>query len=486
MRNRSQEQGLVMENEEALIVEAISFASTHGLVMVSRSDPKELVHAPFTLYPSGVPRSCFDFGCRLTPLFNALVDRLACDDTFLSSTLKETAEVDAFTGDLLRIYERNKGSMQLGRLGIMRFDYFVEKTDGQDRLSQVEMNTIAASFGSLSSRTSLLHRYVQTRSGKANGFMDNLPDNNTAENLATMLARGHDLYCKARSIPVDVEPIVAFIVQGGERNAFDQDILRNLLWTLRGIRSERITLCEISNSGVCEDGALRWKSLSSGKKFEITVAYFRAGYSPNDYPTEKEWQARELIDSSLCLACPSIAYQLVGTKKVQQELSRPGVVEKFVTDPEDASALRSAFVGQWSLGMSDEAETEKVVAQALKNPENFVLKPQREGGGNNMYGMELHQALSNMSARERAAYVLMQRIHPVEQPNVIIRKGAPIRTNCVGELGLFGFILVDVRGQQPSVVTNANGGFLLRSKAANVEDGGVAAGVAVLDSPLLT
>lgn len=31
--------------------------------------------------------------------------------------------------------------------------------------------------------------------------------------------------------------------------------------------------------------------------------------------------------------CPNIAYHLTGTKKVQQDLARPGVLERFLSDP---------------------------------------------------------------------------------------------------------------------------------------------------------
>lgn len=43
---------------------------------------------------------------------------------------------------------------------------------------------------------------------------------------------------------------------------------------------------------------------------------FRAGYSPNDYPSSSEWEARLLIEKSMAIKCPNIAYHLTGTKKV--------------------------------------------------------------------------------------------------------------------------------------------------------------------------
>ena len=46
-------------------------------------------------------------------------------------------------------------------------------------------------------------------------------------------------------------------------------------------------------------------------------------------------------------------------------------------------------------------------------PLRFVLKPQREGGGNNVYGADIREALQRMRhSRERAAYILMERIVP--------------------------------------------------------------------------
>ena len=41
-------------------------------------------------------------------------------------------------------------------------------------------------------------------------------------------------------------------------------------------------------------------------------------YTPNDYPTEAEWDARLLLERSLAVKCPSLAQHLTGTKKVQQ------------------------------------------------------------------------------------------------------------------------------------------------------------------------
>lgn len=58
-----------------------------------------------------------------------------------------------------------------------------------------------------------------------------------------------------------------------------------------------------------------------------------------------------MIELSFAIKCPPINYHLAGTKKIQQELSRPGVLEKFISDTSRVQKLRNTFVGQYSLEM---------------------------------------------------------------------------------------------------------------------------------------
>ena len=43
----------------------------------------------------------------------------------------------------------------------------------------------------------------------------------------------------------------------------------------------------------------------------------------------------------------------------------------------------------WSLDKGPEGDA--AAAMAIEDPDAFVLKPQREGGGNNLYGADLKQ-----------------------------------------------------------------------------------------------
>ena len=60
-----------------------------------------------------------------------------------------------------------------------------------------------------------------------------------------------------------------------------------------------------------------WKRpfcLSPGVR--IGAVYLRAGYSPDDYPSEAHWGAREKLERCAAAKCPSVAFQLAGAKKV--------------------------------------------------------------------------------------------------------------------------------------------------------------------------
>lgn len=51
-----------------------------------------------------------------------------------------------------------------------------------------------------------------------------------------------------------------------------------------------------------------------------------------------------------------------------------------------ASELKKCFAGLWSLDDISDHATQQVIKQAIASPGDFIMKPQREGGGNNLYG----------------------------------------------------------------------------------------------------
>ncbi|PKU35504.1 hypothetical protein llap_14192 [Limosa lapponica baueri] len=250
--------------------------------------------------------------------------------------------------------------------------------------------------------------------------------------------------------------VVMFLVEEVQRNIFDQRCVENELWN--------------SASGFCSrDGQ------------EVAVVYYREGYVPKNYD-QQNWEARLLLERSRAVKCPDIATQLAGTKKVQQELSRPGTLERLLPGrPEAVARIRATFAGLYSLDVGEEGD--KIAAMAIADPDRFVLKPQREGGGNNLYGEELRQVLEKIrDSPERTSYILMDKIKPQPAMNYLLRAHSPLQVSeCISELGIFGVYVR--RGKE--MVMNEAAGHLLRTKATEHADGGVAAGVAVLDTPFL-
>ena len=446
----------------ALAAEAQVWCAQHGLVVAAEAEAT-FTHAPLSLLPTPFPRPAFEQALRLAAPFATLCAAVAADDAFLTSTLASACASDPFTARLLLLHRQASAQPHASsvELALLRSDYMVDEPSGA--LLQVEINTIAASFGCLSALTGQLHRQLLPRMGlDARYPASSLPANGAREGLAGGLAQAWRAAGSAGS--------VLFVVQPGERNVFDQQWLQATLWSEHGVRCVRRTLAQVAAQGrVDAQGGLHVGD------DHVSVVYFRSGYTPDDYPGEAEWQGRSLLECSAAVKCPSIRWHLAGAKKVQQELARPGVLERFVGG-ESAALLRGCFAGLWAL---DGDDAEEVVAMALAEPEGFVLKPQREGGGNNLYGAEMCARLGDREGL--GAFILMRRIRPPMNRALFLRLGKVTAAEALGELGVYSVYCA--RGGE--VLVNEGVGHLLRTKTASSNEGGVAAGFAVLDSPLL-
>ena len=143
------------------------------------------------------------------------------------------------------------------------------------------------------------------------------------------------------------------------------------------------------------------------------------------------------------------------------------------------------FAGLWGLELNNEGD--EAVEMALKSPQRYVLKPQREGGGNNYYGKEVYTKLMEMGRREeREAFILMEMIRQPKVANYMLKPGDGrengLKTvDMESELGVFGIINGDGR----MIVDNFEAGHVLRSKISGVSEGGVTGGRGAIDSPFL-
>ncbi|KAJ2621217.1 Glutathione synthetase [Coemansia spiralis] len=474
---------------------AVDWEATHGLLFKapkpscdqsSNSSSKEgwmesaLIPAPVSFAPSPIPRQEFEKVVALQPTLNQLFDKVSKDHEFLISTLNSLGSADEFTSRIFTMYVQlhSLGVKKPAVIGIHRSDYLIHAPDNEPDASpkakQVEFNTIASSFASLSSIVGNFHRYMLGRTGykglleDGDILKDQLPENESLTSIGDALASGFKLYGNK-------DAVIVMVVQPGERNVYDQRWIETRLWERHNIAVVRMTFAEINDKCATDSES---RLFIDGK--EIAIAYYRSGYAPTDFPTEKEWDGRWMIEKSRAISVPNLAYHLAGCKKVQQVLAQPGVVERFLGDADKAAFVRGCFVGLYPLDES--AEGIKAYQDAISNPANYVVKPQREGGGYNTYGNDIPSLLKGLSEEERKAYILMDLIRAPGFKNVLLREGKLIAGEVVSELGIYGIWVSDAND---NVVVNRHGGHLLRTKASDVYEGGVAAGFAVIDSPLL-
>ena len=98
---------------------------------------------------------------------------------------------------------------------------------------------------------------------------------------------------------------------------------------------------------IAREGRLREGHLAVGGEV-AAITYLRAGYGPEDFQSEDAFRGRALIEASSTIAVPGLYAQLAGTKKVQQLLTGPGLLRKFLSPPE-ASRVVDVFPGQYAL-----------------------------------------------------------------------------------------------------------------------------------------
>lgn len=244
----------------------------------------------------------------------------------------------------------------------------------------------------------------------------------------------------------------------------------------------------------------------------ISVVYYRSGYTPTDYPSQTQWSTRLLLERSTAIKCPTLALQLAGCKKVQQVLAAPCVLDQFLhvgstvsslspppiasLDLTHAAQLLTSFTSLYPLDDSEMGK--KALSLAYGHPERFVLKPQREGGGNNIYRLDIPPFLDSLATkdlgknegepREREGYILMDLILPPEgMESIMVRAGEEkgSKGEVVSELGVYGVMLFRKGDKGAEVLVNVTTGHLLRTKGKDSDEGGVAVGFSVIDSPLL-
>lgn len=226
------------------------------------------------------------------------------------------------------------------------------------------------------------------------------------------------------------------------------------------------------------------------------------------------------------------------------------LAHRFLDNKDDIEKLRRCFAGLWNLEDSEilEKAMETPELFVLKpqregggppppellsslrffppsdsSPSSFVLpslwQAHAPSSGNNIYGEDVRETLAKLQQEGSsglAAYILMQRIFPASAPTHLVRDGICRQDFAISELGIYGAYLrwfshciffdfffcfffscwlvlkqymtmefLTTRNKD-RVLVNDQCGYLMRTKVSSSNEGGVAAGFAVLDSIYLT
>lgn len=446
----------MIDSAAELAQEGLEFVMAHGLVRYRKDG--SIGHLPFTLHPWQSPAGFYAHGVRVSPLYNKLYHRVSQQRDFLDEHLAASREVDDFVKGLYSCLPEKPISRPW--LFLSRHDFMPAVTPKGIVPKQVETNLMAASLGYASQRVNAANRYLYhgTELGKQ------IKPHRGGSTICKGLALAHQHYAQ-------LGQVILFIVPPGEVNAFDQRSMQAELVLEYGIPVLRTTLDELGEQGEIRDGfaCLHGRSAS--------IAYFRAGYSPDHYLQEAAWKGRRLLEHSQTLSIPSVTIQLANTKKIQQVLSDQAMLEKFVS-PQEAVELLETMVAMCPVDGALHGATGRELA--LAEPENWVLKPSREGGGNNYFGQQMVEHLNKLSKREAEAFIIMEAIKQEPFRAVRLVEEKVVDNDCVTELGHFSYALWDEGKSDPEFQETE--GYLLRTKDVGNREGLVLGGYSFLDT----
>ncbi|KAI1413873.1 glutathione synthase [Hypoxylon sp. FL1857] len=499
------------EHLEEILSELEDYQISHGsLLKIPRNltdfESPVAIARPIgiSVIPTTFSRLHFQQALDIQALFNELYINVAEDDVWLQPIIRKLGEVDEFAAKLWSIWERvrDEGEVQHLRGGIFRSDYMLHynhenirsgkpasDNEGDQQLinselKQVEFNTYSCAGGTHADIVANMHRYL---AGKHIHRAAYLPANNAINSIVEALKAAHRAY----GLPAEQagQTAILMTVQPNNINVCDE---RPIEYALSECEPP-IVLYRVEFSDEvrrkCSLGPHRellFQPSAESKAVEISVVYQRAGYDPHEYD-QQGIDTRFMLERSRAIKCPTILSHIAGFKKVQQELSSPEVLERFLP-PDMATKVRQTFMSQYPIDESKMGMQAQKIALDEQASENYILKPSLEGGGHNVYGQEIPAFLQTVPKQKRCKYVLMERIHSPLAHGVLVSHIDTYRGPVVSELGVLGTCLwrrKEQHQQKPEILANAGAGWTFKTKPENVKEMSVVKGYGCFDCPSL-
>ncbi|KAL3073035.1 hypothetical protein niasHT_035311 [Heterodera trifolii] len=447
---------------------------------------------PFTLYPSPFPRELFHQAMDVNKTLLLMYFRASLPHNFefLKELHKSVLTVSPSLRSTADLIERKhkEGIRQPLMLICIRTDYMAsEEIDEKSNekkytLKQIELN--GGSIGGYGTPQPLtaLHRRMLSNVGIDNSTSV-MPENLTSEMLATAMYRESMEFGDPKAVILFLHPKLRIF----------------LLVEARAIQHAMERIFEGKPKPKCvfltlEEGIDRLKlnsdnSLILDGKFTVAVSMARnAAHDANEAGMEV-WKA---LKRSTSIHVFNTLFMLAQSKKVQQALSKPGVVEHFFKMPEEAhlaAEVRKVMPKSWSIG-ADEEEADEIIRMVKENPDNFVMKwnevaPLKRGSKNVYFGDEIIEKLDSMEEKERDCFFIMEKLRPMVVKNHFVRvHDKPLLNVDVNiELGIHGCLLGNI--VDGTVIDDFWPENTLKTKLASENEGGIIKGHSVVDTPYL-
>lgn len=306
-----------------------------------------------------------------------------------------------------------------------------------------------------------------------------MPENHNTASVIESLALAHQHYK-----PLTKNTCVLMIVQGKNFNIADERPIEYGLIE-RDVKCFRCEWNEVleRTSLAAPQSTLFYTYPWSGDRFEVSVVYYRAGYEAVEYHDAGK-AVRLQLEQSRAIKCPDVLTHIMTFKIVQAALTAPGVVERFLRDDE-AAAVRSTFMHMQVLDTSPSGHEARMLAMNPKKAVNFILKPNLEGGGHNIYRADIPDFLAAIPESEWGNYAIMRMIEPPETHGLLEMPLQRYEGPIVSELGVIGTCLWRRQGRNVEIISNKQAGWTFKTKPAGMEEMNVVKGNGCFDCPML-
>jgi len=471
---------------EQVIQDATEWAMMHGVAFKQADNSAR--HCPFSIAPMSLQRDVYDHLLTVTPLITKLISNVSEDHDFLQSSMRDMAKADPFFGRLMSLHAKIHGDSNEQHvparepLLLMRTDFMDDRRHGA---KVIEFNGIAAGMAPFGQRATEFHAFMLNqwpeiyRNGLENSTA--IPAENVGlEQLAYAIATAAQKIKTASG--EQGKPTFLMVVQKDEDNVYDQHLLEVELQRL-GVRTLRRTFEQLSSQLATGDNQRLLLQGVGG----IDLVYLRAGYQYSDYfaPELDESvcchtlsQTRAFIEQHHVAMNATISQQIATSKSMQMLLTMMPAQQyaRWGLNLEEAQLVKSVLAEMKPINSDNIAWFN---SKAIK--QEWVLKNQGEGGGHCIFGEDISEKLSQLQPEEYDAWALMQRLYPHEReaPVIAVRDAQQtVVTDLVSEIGLFTAYF----NGEPVTQHNGYAGYLIRSKPASENEGGIHSGKGILDS----